>query len=589
MSTSSVLRLDEYRGRREQRLRLARALHGVRDDGRRLLALLETAVGILGADRAAVLWVDEYGPGLVHVHVLLDLVSDSPRRSFSLEPLRLAWNAGVPGILDAPDLGRSEIPLLRDTTRSTCAVALGSDGARAWFVVADGATTRRPLDPDQAQSLMFVAGEVAAVVLHRDLDPIAGSGSPAADAEDGRFAGWAILQDVEGREGDAVASRLISARFLVVRALLTFIDDDFVADPDALAHQIDATRRELGPALEERPEGALWARILDGLEAGDLKEVGEATLDLGAAAEEEGHVHGAATLYRAAYDVAVAAGLAATAVEAGRLIGRLERRRGAWNDAVRWYETARGVAREEGDRCAEAVVLSGLGNALRDKGNLPGARAVLLEGLDAARESGSALALGVAHHGLLAVEGAAGNTARAIVHGWRAVEVYPEEESRLQALTSLAGAFLKTGELDAADDAYSIVAARVQYPEYRFAAREALAHVAARRRRKEEFLALAAESDASGWREASVWTQAQILLFRGLSYEAIGERAVARKWLQEAVDFADANGVSQSSFEAEAALAALDRDDQPALDEAPEEMPMIRQQLRAIREALVLA
>ncbi|MBW3535195.1 MAG: hypothetical protein KY453_08280 [Gemmatimonadetes bacterium] len=75
MSTSSVLRLDEYRGRRDQRLRLARALHGAHDGRRRLLGLLETAVGVLDADRAAVLWVDEYGAGLVHVHLVLDLLT----------------------------------------------------------------------------------------------------------------------------------------------------------------------------------------------------------------------------------------------------------------------------------------------------------------------------------------------------------------------------------------------------------------------------------------------------------------------------------------------------------------------------------
>lgn len=588
MSTSPVLRLDEYRGRREQRLRLTRALHGARGDRRKLLGLLEAAVGILDADRAAVLWVDEYGPGLVHVHVLLDLLSDRPRRSFPLEPLRRAWQEGVPGILDAPDLERSEIPVLHDSVRSACAVALGSDGARAWFLVADGSSARRPLEADAGQDLMFVAGEVAGVVLHRDLEEAAAAAGAAGE----RFAGWTVLQDVEGREKDSEAGRRISARFLVVRALLSTIDDDFASDPEALAHQLEATRRELGDVLAGDPERRRWDALLDALEAGVLEDVAETTLDLAGHLESMKHLHGSATLYRAAYDVAVAVGAAATALEAGRLLGRLERRRGEWEGAVHWYGVAREVARERGDRGKEAVVLSGWANVLRDRGNLPGARSVLLEGIEAARESGDAYALGSAHHDLMAVEQDSGQLGRAIVHGWRAVEVYPREENRLHAMTALAGCFLATGELQAADDAYSIVLARVEHPEYRLIAREALAHVAARRGRADDFRAMGAASDAAGWDVGTgMWTRAQVLLFRGLSYEALGEAENARSWLERARAFAEENGVNKVSFDAEAALTRLSRDREehgtPALEPAPpEEMPVIRQELDAMRRAL---
>lgn len=540
------------------------------------------------------LWVDEYGPGLVHVHVLLDLLSDRPRRSFPLEPLRLAWQEGIPGILDAPDMERSEIPVLHDTARSACAVALGSDGARAWFLVADGSSARRPMEADAAQTLMFLAGEVAAVVLHRDLKE--GVAVASAEGEIERFAGWAVLQDVEGREEDAEAGRRISARFFVVRALLATLDDDFASDPEGLAHQLDATRRELAAVLPGDPERELWDTLLDALEQRDLDAVAGAAMDLSVSVEAMGHTYGASTLYRASYDVAVAAGAAAIAVEAGRLLARLERRRGAWDRALEWYGVARDVARERGDRRGEAVVLSGWGNVLRDKGNLRGARSMLLEGLEAARESGDGYALGSAHHDLMAVEKDAGCVGRAIMHGWRAAEVYPEEESRLHAMTALAGCFLEAGELDAADDAYSIVLARVEAPEYRFAAREALAHVAARRGREADFEALAEASDASNWKAlASVWTQAQILLFRGLSYEALERADEASHWLERARSFAEENGVNKAIFDAEAALrrlaAGVPDEVGPMAEDAgpPEEMPVIRRELTAMREALVPA
>ena len=588
MSTSPVLRLDAYRGRREHRLRLARALHASHGERKRLLGLLEASVGLLDADRAAVLWVDEYGPGLVHVHALLDLLSDRPRRSFPLEPLRLAWQEGVPGILDAPDMERTEIPILHESVRSACAVALGSDGARAWFLVADGSAPRRPLVPDAAQTLMFVAGEVAAIVLHRDME------EGDADSGEGEgFAGWGVLRDMEGREQDADAGRRISGRFLVVRALLVATEDDFASDPDALAHQIEATRSELAEVLPGDPERSRWEALLAALEDRDLEALAAESLGLAGEVEAMGHNHGAGTLYRAAWDAAVAAGDAATAVEAGRLLARLERRRGSWDGALHWYGVTRDVARERGDRAKEAVVLSGWGSVLRDKGNLPGARSIFLEGLDAARDSGDAYALGSTHHDLMAVEQDAGALGRAIIHGWRAVEVYPEEESRLHAMAALAGCFLQTGELDAADDAYSIVEARVEHPEYRFAAREGLAYVAARKGSPEVFEERVAASDASGWADhAGVWTRAQILLFRGLGYQALGRTDEAGVWLEKARTFSERHGVSKVMFDAEAALERLSEKtaggDPPDVS-PPEEMPEIRRGLSAMREALVVA
>src|SRR5688500_8778683 len=136
MPTSTVLRLDELRVRREQRLQRALALHRTDAERHRVIEHLAGVTALLGCDRAAAVWVDEYGPGQVHVHAMVDLLSDLPRRRFPAEPLRLAWNDGVPGKLDLPDVARGAAIPLHDAGRSLCAVALGSDGARAWFLVA---------------------------------------------------------------------------------------------------------------------------------------------------------------------------------------------------------------------------------------------------------------------------------------------------------------------------------------------------------------------------------------------------------------------------------------------------------------------
>ena len=127
MSTNNVLRLEEYRDRRSQRIRLQASLCRADSGKKALLAHLVDVSRITGADRAAIVWVDEYGPGMVHPHVVLDLVSDRPRRSFALEPLRRAWDTGVPGVFCQADDGTATL----DRIPWTMAVALGSDGSRA--------------------------------------------------------------------------------------------------------------------------------------------------------------------------------------------------------------------------------------------------------------------------------------------------------------------------------------------------------------------------------------------------------------------------------------------------------------------------
>jgi tetratricopeptide (TPR) repeat protein len=207
----------------------------------------------------------------------------------------------------------------------------------------------------------------------------------------------------------------------------------------------------------------------------------------------------------------------------------------------------------------EALVLDGLANALRDRGNIPSARELWYEGLSAANESGDGHAIAQVNHGLMSLENDAGRLGRAVAHGWTAVRRFPREEDRYNALVSLAGCFVKMGELDAAEDAYAIVAERGVWPDWRFAALEMLAHVAALRGDRAEFDVRFERMERSGWREgASTATQAQILQYHGLSWRALGETAAAITWLERARDCAREHGINRVFFECEAALAGLE-------------------------------
>ncbi len=554
MPTSDILRLDEYRDKRDQRVRVAASLYGA-DVGRSaLLRHLADLAGIVGADRAAAVWVDEYGPGMVHPHVLLDLLSDDPRRSFSAEPLRRAWEAGVPGFLESP--GR------RTAADSpwTLAVSLGSDGTRGWFLVADSVTQRPVLSPEVRDRVMFVAGECSAIVLHRDLDTSDGT-TPAQPLvrSKGHFAGWAILQDIEGREEDDVESQRIALRFVVGRLPRLLVDDDLAVPPDRLRLQADHAREEIsGRADVAGPEGVLWDRVLDAFAEGELASLGKALLGLGAAVEEQNHLHGASELYRTAYAIAASTGRVADSIEAARLAGRASRRLASWDEAHRWYGVAREIAEAAGLLGCVAVVLDGVANIHRDRGDLAAARATLMEAAAFAERSGEAMASARTHHGLMSLEHVAGNLEVALVHGWKAVREYSGEQERVQALASLAGVLIDLDELGAAEDAWECVAHMSGRNDHlRVYALEGLSHLAARRGAAAEFARRAAEADALGWESGPAPTKAEILYLRGLSYQALGEVEEARGWLSRAVAYCGEHGFNRTLVRAEEALRSL--------------------------------
>jgi tetratricopeptide (TPR) repeat protein len=491
----------------------------------------------------------------VHAHAVLDLLSDSPRRRFPAEPLRLAWNDGVPGKLDIPDVDRSAPIPLHEAGRSLCAVALGSDGARAWFLIADGMGARVPLDSETSGRLLFHAGECAAVVLHRDLAKDSARWSQPGE----RFAGWPVLRDVEGRESDEGASRRIGGRFLVARVLRNLVDDDLAMEPVALAQQLEGVSRELSRVPPDDFERPLWEDVLRALDSTNLTAVSRAAFELGQRVEEQGHTHGARELLVLAHRIAVAASAPGEAAESARLIGRLHRRRGEWDEATRWYEGARAIARVGGHRSIEAVAIDGLAQALRDKGNLPAARKLLHELAQVAHESGDDHPLALMHHGLMTVERRSGRLAQAVAHGWRAVNLHRDEESRWHVLVSVASCLVEMSELDAAEDSYAIVAERVKLPDWRFAALENLAHISALRGDTKAFEERAWRADEAQWREgASVPVHAQILQYRAKSWEALGERQRARAWYARARDYAQEHAVNQVYFEVETALGRLE-------------------------------
>ncbi len=557
MPEPDILRLDAYRERRDQRLRLAASLYGA-DRGRsELLQHIVKVAALLGADRVATVWIDEFGPGLVHPHVVLDLLSDRPRRAFVAEPLRRAWEGGVPGVSETqPGLApRGDGPAW------TVAVALGSDGTRSWFLVADAVSPWGGMSPEVRDRLMFLAGECSAVVLHRDLDAMASVAADDSSQGRPRFAGWHILQDIEGREGDEDESRRIAMRFVVARLPRLLLEDDLAIPRDRLRQQAQRAREEVGrdlEALDVGHEAVLWEEVLDAFQEGDLERLGRALMGLAGTVESRAHLHGAAELYRTAYEIFAATGQVALAVDAARFTGRALRRLASWEEAARWYGIAREVAVTASLRGKVAMVLDGMANIHRERGNLPAARTVLLEALAFARESGDSEVLGAVSHGLAGAEHLSGNLQEAVGWGWKAVEAYSFPEERVMALATLGGILIDLGNLDAAADAWACTWDLATNEYYRIYAADALGHICALRGDGAGFARWAEAADALGWESGPLPAKAEILHYRGLSCIALGDADGARRYLERAVAFAEEHGFGRTLFAAEAALEGLE-------------------------------
>ncbi len=581
MSVAEVLRLDEYRDKRTYRLRLAEALCRVDRQKHAVFRHLTEIVDLTGADRVATVWVDEQGVDLVHPFALLDRLQDRPRRGFNIEPLREAWQLGVPSAHDRPAEMHPSIP-------TTLAVALGSDGTRAWFLVAESVSPRPRLDADVRDRVMFLAGECASILLHRDLDLIASAGSRAGAVT--RFAGWPILEDLEGRESDEIEGRRIAQRFIVGRLVRKLLDDDLVVAPERLTEQVRRAREELSAAplaKVTKLEAEKWSRVLGGLESGAMDALSADLVDLADTVEAQGHDHGALELYQCAYEVAASVLAARPAVNAARLMGRLLRRRADWAGAQKWFLATREIADLAGYRDIAAHALVGLAGIKKETGNLPAARAGFGEALVEAEHSGDRDTIALVHHGLLGLEQAAGNLDTALRHGWTAVATYENEAGRTRCMASLAGALIEYGDRDAAENAWLLVAHSTPERYYQLYANDALGHLAALRGDRAAFEARTRVADALDWESGSLSAKAEILYYRGLSYRALGEHDLAEEWLSRAVAFADEHGYNQVLFQAEKALA--ERPEIAATEAAPSPAAPreLREGLRAMRQELV--
>ncbi len=568
MSVAKVLKLAEHRDRRSYRLALARTLLQADRSRLALVEHLSEVAEVTGSDRVAAVWIDEYGPGLVHPHVVVDLLSDRPRRIFAVEPLQKAWDLGVPGAFD-------DVPAPHRDPSATFAVALGSDGARGWFLVADSLTRRIRLDADRRERIMYLAGECSAIVLHRDLDA---SGSGEA------FAGWPFLKDLEGHEENTVRSEIVGRRFDVGRLVCGLVEEDLCMADERRHELAERVRASLsGDATLEAGERDLLHELLSAYDDGDLEAVAARCLAAGGAAEGVGHPHGALELYRCGYETAAALGNAEAAVDAARFSGRILRRRGRWEEAQARYDTAIAVAEMAGLQEMIARTRAGRAVILKERGDFAGAREGLFVALEAAEAAKDGDATASIYQDLMSVEHSAGDYPQAARYGWRAVNTFTSEEGRARCLVGFGWVLKELGDLDAAEDAYAVACRTAADHYYRIYAHDAYAHIAALKGDADAFDERAQECDALGWQDGPHTAKAEVLYFRGLGHGVLGRTEESRSWLELAVSFAEEHGINRVLDGARAALARLSGEEPGERPHPVAAPPEVRDGLRAMR------
>ena len=554
-----------------------------------LLEHLSELTALTGADRAAAVWIDEYAENLVHPHVTLDLLSDRPRRNFPIEPLERAWELGLPGVFE----GTTDAFRRLGDGSHLLAVSLGSDGARAWFLVCDSVNPKGRLSAVERQRVLFLAGECAAALLHQDLDRSAADRAQSGGQGMPGFVGFQVLQDLDGDDRPETVVK-VDQGFLLVRLVRAFLDEE-AGSADG-AEWTDRVARARAEVSKKATEGGhpleAFESLFDALADQRHGDVADGLVTLGEQAEAEGHTHGALEVYRCAFDAAAAVAYPAAAVDAARFQGRILRRSARWDEAIRAYGVAKDVA-VAAELWEKAVQVSvGLASVRQELGNLPAARTGLEQALELAVRSDSRCSVANVHHGLLALEHSAGNNEAALRHGWNAVANHTDANQRLRCLAGLAGVLVDFGDFSAAEDAWSIVSRESSEIYYRTYAHDALAYLAALRGNLGEFERQAGLCDALGWESGPRSAMAEILYYRGLSYRALGLRDAAERWLARAVRHAEEFNLNRTLFRTEEAirsLAAERKEAELALERnaTPSAPTEIREGLREMRRALV--
>ncbi|HUL03365.1 MAG TPA: hypothetical protein VLV16_09085 [Gemmatimonadales bacterium] len=355
-------------------------------------------------------------------------------------------------------------------------------------------------------------------------------------------------------QGKGVESRLGQGAFLVLRLIDLLAPAREPVHADAFTYQRAATERFCQELRATSTEGShlqgLVSSVAAAQEAGDVRLLAPALLAYAHYLENDLHLQEALdvlqTLQHVGGDRVSHADLVALALRVGRVNRKLNR----FDEAEQAYEEAATLALSAGDRHGELLSRIGRVNTLLGRGNLPEAERRLGGILADAQRASDPAAEALAEHSLATVLQHRGSPDVALLHAWRAYELYDDEEARLRALGDVGLMLLMLGDAQGAERALAQVARRGASSDMVANALVELMYAASYRRDQVAFARWRGQCERK-LDDMPPNIQADYYLKLGIGEARFGQFARARNTMDRALAIAEQAGIHEAVFKIE--------------------------------------
>jgi tetratricopeptide (TPR) repeat protein len=382
-----------------------------------------------------------------------------------------------------------------------------------------------------------------------------------------------------------------SAGLVVLRLVDAWLEEGpSVATADAWG--LHAVRSAIAEVDAGRPVRAILSGIVDAIERATVADMGliaPRLMAYGRSLDYDAKYTLAADVYGTVIAHVHPLEDTDVAIDANMRFGYCCRMVGNWEGAAAGYGRAGQIAASVGDIMAVLHARIGDAKLAISRGNLPAAEAILDDAIERADENQFLELKSKALHDRAAVAHHRGEFERSIRFAYEALQGVSSGRERDRLLADIALTFMELGVRSAARDALLILTATAEEQYSRWESTLNLLILASLDRCEPVFEQYRRElSDV----ELPVTMQASYQLRVGQGYRIFGRLELASQYLQHAVDVASRHGLNRLLFEAEQALADLERGKEVAEASAVqvrEELRDIAEGISEMRETLVTA
>lgn len=378
--------------------------------------------------------------------------------------------------------------------------------------------------------------------------------------------------------------RSTSAGLVVLRLFDAWMDEGPTVLKDTWV--MSAVREAIEAIDSGTPIRSILFGIVEAISAShmvDISTVGPRLMAYGRALDLDGRFQLAADVYRTIIVHTNPIEDSDIAIDANMNLGYCAATMGEWDMASGAYEVAGQIAEASSDIVKVLRAQFADAKLLTERGNLPGAEAVLDEAIGRASRENVGEVGGLLKHQRASVALLRGEYELSIRLAYDALSALQTPSNRDRALSDLAAAFAELGCHTAARDAHLILAATAQEQYSRWVAAINLMELAGLDLREPNFEQYRRElSDAS----LPPSLAAVYHLYVGQGYQRFGKFDLAEQSLVHAVDISQTHKLNRYLFQAESALAELRAGrhlDRPATVEPTPSVREIAESIRGMR------